>query len=132
VAHFAELDENNIVLNVIVIDNPNCCNGSGEESEEDGIAFCKGLYGENKKFKKTSYNTYGNVHSLGGTPFRKNYAEIGGRYDEEKDAFIGPQLYPSWTLNEETCLWEPPVPKPTDRLVDWDENSLSWVDVIIE
>lgn len=78
---------------------------------------------------QTSYNTYGGVHINGGTPLRKNYAGIGYTYDRERDAFIPPQPFPSWTLNEESCLWDSPVPYPTDgKLYFWDEPTQSWVE----
>lgn len=76
---------------------------------------------------QTSYNTRGGVHSLGGTPLRKNFAAIGYTYDYAKDAFIPPQPFPSWTLNEETCLWEPPVAMPDDAHCIWDEAMQQWV-----
>ena len=76
---------------------------------------------------QTSYNTYGGQHIFGGTPLRKNFAGIGFTYDRIKDAFIPPCLYKSWTLNEETCLWEPPVPMPNDgRKHTWNEDQQSW------
>lgn len=76
---------------------------------------------------QTSYNTYGGVHKLGGTPLRKNYAGIGFTYDAEKDAFIPPQPYPSWTLNDETCLWNPPVAYPEDgNIYNWNEETQTW------
>lgn len=79
---------------------------------------------------QTSYNTYGGVHKLGGAPLRKNYAGIGYTYDRERDAFIPPQPFLSWTLNEETCLWQAPVPRPEDgKPYDWDEDQQSWVEV---
>ena len=85
---------------------------------------------------QTSYNTHGGVHALGGTPLRKNYAGVGFTYDANKDAFIPPQPYASWTLNETTCLWESPLPYPTDdSLYNWDEdayqadNTTGWVEV---
>jgi hypothetical protein len=77
---------------------------------------------------QTSYNTHGGVHVTGGTPLRKNYAGIGYTYDAKRDAFIPPQPFPSWTLNESTCLWDSPVPMPTDgKLYYWDEATTSWV-----
>ena len=77
---------------------------------------------------QTSYNTYGGVHANGGTPLRKNYAGIGFTYNPVKDAFIPPQPYASWTLNETTCLWEAPVAYPDDGLTySWDEPTTSWV-----
>jgi hypothetical protein len=81
---------------------------------------------------QTSYNTIGNVHRNGGTPLRKNYAGIGFTYDAQKDAFIPPKPYDSWVLNEDTCLWEPPIPRPADqKIYDWDESSLSWKESVI-
>jgi hypothetical protein len=79
---------------------------------------------------QTSYNTRGGVHVLGGTPLRKNYAGIGYTYDKTRDAFIPPKLYASWTLNEETCLWEAPIPMPQDgKSYTWDESIINWVEV---
>ena len=76
---------------------------------------------------QTSYNTHGGVHRLGGTPLRKNYAGIGHVYDKDRDAFIPPSIYPSWVLNEDTCLWDPPVPYPDDiEKYYWDEPTTSW------
>jgi len=122
-AHYAILDENNIVINVITGRNEGTDNKTSEQWET--------IYGNfyNKTCKRTSYNTYGNVHSGGGTPFRKNYAGIGYSYDATKDAFIPPQPYSSWTLNTTTCLWEPPVarPEPYQPNQYWDEDSQSWV-----
>ena len=77
---------------------------------------------------KTSYNTHGGVHANGGTPLRKNYAGIGHTYNAVLDAFIPPKPYPSWTLDEDTCLWESPVPKPEgDSHYYWNESSLTWL-----
>lgn len=79
---------------------------------------------------QTSYNTHGGQHTLGNTPLRKNYAGIGYTYDSTRDAFYTPQPYPSWTLNETTCLWEPPVSRPSDnKLYTWNEDTTSWVEV---
>ena len=78
---------------------------------------------------QTSYNTHGGVHTSGGTPLRKNYAGIGYTYDRERDAFYAPQPYLSWTLNETTCLWEPPVAYPdadSDEIYSWNEETTSW------
>jgi len=76
---------------------------------------------------QTSYNTRGGVHTLGGTPLRKNYAGIGFTYDAQRDAFIPPKPYNSWTLNETSCLWEPPTPKPNDdKIYRWNESTTSW------
>jgi len=80
---------------------------------------------------QTSYNTYGGVHINGGTPLRKNYAGIGFTYDSEKDAFIPPQPFASWTLNDDTCLWESPVAMPDDgNSYGWDEDSQTWIQTI--
>jgi hypothetical protein len=76
---------------------------------------------------QTSYNTKGGVHANGGTPLRKNYAGIGYTYDRERDAFIPPQPFPSWTLDEDACLWNSPIPMPTDGLYAWDETTKSWI-----
>ena len=79
---------------------------------------------------QTSYNTHGGQHILGGTPLRKNYAGVGYTYDNTRDAFYEPQPYPSWTLNETTCYWEPPVDHPSDaKLYTWSEDATSWVEV---
>jgi hypothetical protein len=117
-AHFAELDNNNIVVRVIVV---------ADEHEADGENWCRNLLGG--FWKKTSYNTRAGVHSNGGTPYRKNYAGIGYSYDPERDAFIPAKPFNSWILNEDTCLWDPPIPMPTDegKLYKWDEDTLNWV-----
>jgi len=82
---------------------------------------------------QTSYNTYGGVHLNGDTPLRKNYAGVGFTYDSTRDAFIAPQPYPSWTLNEDTCQWEVPVPRPDDdKFYTWDEDTTNWIEVIEE
>jgi len=82
------------------------------------------------KWVQTSYNTYAGVHQLGGTPLRKNMAGIGGTYDSVRDAFYAPQPFPSWTLNETTCIWEAPIARPDDgKSYDWDEETTSWVEV---
>jgi hypothetical protein len=115
-AHFAELDENNVVLRVIV----------GVDHPYDGEAIYQNETG--KVWKRTSYNTQSGVHVLGGTPFRKNYAGIGYTYDSQRDAFISPKPYPSWTLVEETCQWISPVSYPTDgKMYQWDEATVSWI-----
>jgi|TARA_R100001129_G_scaffold117557_1_gene81182 hypothetical protein len=107
-AHFAKLDKNNIVIFVTV--------GRDEDKEDELTARTGDVY------KQTSYNTFGGVHQLGGTPLRKNFASIGYTYDESKDAFIPPQTYPSWVLNETTCLWEAPLTEPNDGVYMWDET----------
>lgn len=115
-AHWAEIDENSRVIRVIVTSN--------DDTNEGHDWLVENLGGN---WIKTSYNTHGGVHNDGGTPFRKNFAATGYTYDEEKDAFIPPKKYESWSLNEETCLWEPPAAYPEDgqRYV-WNEDTLSW------
>ena len=123
-AHFAEIDENGIVLRVLVVDNA---------QEADGENFLANTLGLGGTWVKTSYNTIGGVHLNGGTPFRKNYAGVGYTYDSGRDAFIPPKPYESWSLTEETCLWDPPVPYPTDgKLYRWVEENLNWQEVPAE
>ena len=129
-AHFAKLDESNIVTTVNVVHN-NELLVDGTENEQKGINFLKKLYNWDY-WKQTSYNTTGGVHKLGGTSFRKNYAGIGYTYDADRDAFIAPQPYPSWTLNDDTCLWDPPVAYPDDgQIYEWNESTTSWDLVIL-
>ena len=117
-AHFAQLDANNIVERVIVVDNDNILDADGNESEAVGIAYCQALFGANTIWRQTSYN--GN--------FRKNYAGAGYQYDADLDAFIAPQPFPSWSLDTKTCQWEAPKQMPdSDRPYTWDESLLRWV-----
>ena len=116
-AHFAELDENNIVKRVIVVANSDC-SINGVEDEILGVVFCRKLF-KGGTWKQTSYN--GN--------FREHFAGVGYTYDEEKDAFIPPQPYPSWALDAD-CNWQAPIACPTDgKKYYWDENTLSWIEV---
>jgi len=116
-AHFAEV-VNGIVRRVIV-------------AEQDFID--SGAVGIPSRWVQTSYNTHGGVHKLGGTPLRKNYAGIGYTYDEQRDAFIPPRPYQSWNLNEDTCLWESPIPYPNDnKPYLWNETTGSWEEVVRE
>jgi len=120
-AHFAQIDENNIVTQVIVI-------------EQDMVNT--GLWGDPTTWIQTSYNTRGGVHYSsenlpdGGVALRKNFAGIGYTYDKVRDAFYAPNPFPSWTLDEETCLWNPPIPYPGDtepmNMYVWDEDTTSW------
>ena len=118
-AHFAEVDENNIVKRVIV-------------AEQDFID--SGAVGDSSNWIQTSYNTRGGVHYApnsdepdGGIALRKNYAGIGFVYDKDRDAFYQPQPYPSWLLNEDSCLWESPVPCPDDgKMYRWNEDNQNW------
>lgn len=130
-AHYALLDEENIVTQVIVGKNE-------DETWQDQPMDWEAYYGG----KRTSYNTRGGVYYDPTTndpdpdqskAFRKNFAGIGFSYDATRDAFIPPKPYPSWVLNEFSCLWEAPVPYPTDGgMYTWDEDSQSWVEVTVE
>jgi hypothetical protein len=120
-AHFAKLDENNKVISVHVVNN-DVITVDGIESEEIGIDFLTELHGYSL-WKQTSYN--GN--------FRKNYAGVGYTYNITLDAFCPPQPANSWTLNVDTCLWEPPIPMPLDgKFYNWDENILNWIEITIK
>lgn len=115
-AHFAKINKKNIVEQVIVADSKEWC-----ESRLGG------------EWIQTSYNTYAGKHTQNGTPLRKNFASIGYIYDRKMDAFYSPKPYPSWKLNKNTCLWEPPTPRPelTEEIKDhhrrWNEETLSWI-----
>ena len=133
-AHFAQLD-NNIVQQVIVVANEDCGGGVFPESEAVGQAFIASL-GLAGVWKQTSYNTRGGIYydPETGEPsedqskaLRKNYAGIGFTYDAERDAFIPPKPFESWVLNEETCLWDAPLPYPEDGAsYYWNEELFSW------
>ena len=120
-ANFAKLGVGNIVEKVEVVSNDIAT------TEQAGIDFLNNLYGSRDVWKQTSYNTNGGVHKLGGTPLRKNYAGVGYTYNQIKDAFIPPQPYASWLLDETTCLWEAPTTYPTDgEVYTWNETTTSW------
>ena len=133
-AHFAKLGVGNIVIAVHVVHNDIAT------TEQAGIDFLNTLHKTNNVWKQTSYNTRGGVHLLGGTPFRKNYAGKGYRYDEDRDAFIPISMYPSWTLDEDTCQWKAPVAYPETFTQDrknedgsdapdryyWNEQKFKW------
>ena len=125
-AHYAFLDENNIVTEVIV----------GKDESEDNVDW-EAHYGafRGQTCKRTSYNTQGGIHRLGGTPFRKNYAGLGYTYNTDIDAFVPPKPYASWLLNESTAQWKAPVAMPADagtgeppKRYTWDEATTSWVE----
>ena len=123
-AHFTQLDANNVVTQVIVVANSDTADANGVEKEYIGAAFCEKLFGGT--WKQTSYN--GSI--------RKNYAGVGYSYDSERDAFIPPKPYNSWVLNEDSCLWDAPVAMPADagtgeppKRYTWDEATTSWVEV---
>ena len=123
-AHFARLDENNVVTQVIVVANSDTSDAEGVEKEHIGAAFCERLFGGT--WKQTSYN--GNK--------RKNYAGIGFTYNADLDAFVPPKPFNSWLLNEETAQWEAPVAMPEDagsgdppKMYGWNEDELNWVEI---
>jgi len=118
-AHFAKLGAGNIVEKIVKVSN------DVATSEQAGIDFLNNLYGSRDAWVQTSYNTRLGTHILGGTPFRKNYAGKGSYYDDTRDAFIAPCDYASWTLNEETCGYEAPIPYPNDGSI-WNEATKSW------
>ena len=121
-AHFAEIDGDNIVTRVLVVNDADA---------SDGQNFLANTLGLGGTWKQTSYNTSGGVHSTGGTPFRKNYAGIGYTYDSGRDAFIPPKPYASWLLNEDTCLWDAPTPMPVEegKIFKWVEEDLNWQEI---
>ena len=134
-AHYAQLDSENLVVQVFV----------GRDDVVEGIDDWETYYApEGFTVRQTSYNTQGGVHYTTDEEgnrvpsedqtkaFRKNYAGIGFTYDEERDAFIPPQPYESWVLNEDTCLWDAPVPMPEDGMYTWDEETGAWIEVVNE
>ena len=125
-AHYAYIDENNLVTAVIV--------GPDEGSEPEGVESWEEYFSAKGKGQalRTSYNTLGGVHSDGGKALRFNYAGIGFTYDADRDAFIPPQPYESWVLDEDTCLWVAPIPMPEDSegIYNWNEETQSWVEVV--
>lgn len=127
-AHFAQLNENNEVIQVIVVGNQDCRDAQGNESEEVGINFCKSLLGAHTNWKQTSYNN----------SFRRRYAGIGYLYNTELDAFIPPKPYPSWTLDTQEATWVPPTPMPADagqgdppKQYTWNEGTLAWDEFVL-
>jgi hypothetical protein len=125
-ASFAKINSNNKVEQVISVHNNELLD-NGIESEEKGIQFLKSLYGQDTNWKQTSYNTINGIHTLGGTPFRKNHAGINYTYDSQRDAFIPIKPYNSWVLNEDTCNWESPITKPQDgNMYRWNEPIINW------
>lgn len=123
-AHFAQIDQNNVVIQVVAIDNENVVDANNDESEAVGVEFCQSLFGADTVWKQTSYNA--NI--------RKNYAGIGYTYDAGRDAFIPPKPYQSWVLDESSCQWNAPLQMPQDEnRYYWDEsayqadNTVGWV-----
>lgn len=116
-AHFAEIDDNNKVLRVIVVSNSDTQDAQGIEHESIGAAFCASLFGGT--WLQTSYNA----------TMRKNYAGVNYTYDAQRDAFIAPQPYASWLLDDDTCRWCAPVPTPEDGIHRWNENAQEWAPI---
>ena len=114
-AHFAKV--NGGIVEQVIVAEPEFFNSFVDNSPGEWI--------------QTSYNTHGGVHTLGGTPLRKNYAGIGYTYNSALDAYIAPKPYPSWTLNEETTEWEAPVARPEEGMYTWDEEEQEWVEIVI-
>jgi hypothetical protein len=127
-AHFAKIGVGNIVERVEVVSNDIAT------TEQAGVEFLQNLYKDRAVWKQTSYNTIAGEHKTGGTPLRKNYAGKGYKYDQTRDAFIPPKPFPSFTLNETTCIWDPPTPKPllteeqlnNKNSYDWNETTQTW------
>ena len=120
-AHFAKIRKGNIVEKVVVVHN------NVATTEQTGVDFLNNLYKSRDVWKQTSYNTKGGIHKLGGTPFRKNFANTGYKYDQTRDAFIPPKPFDSWILNEDTCRWEAPVVYPSDgQNYKWNETIKNW------
>ena len=119
-AHWAEIDENNVVVQVVVGDNTDPAGDEGYSWLIDNLGGT---------WLKTSFNTYGGVHLAGGEPLRYNFAGVDSTYDAKNDAFIAPQPFPSWKLNKSTFLWESPIPMPTatdDKTYSWNEETKTW------
>jgi len=124
-AHFVEIDADNTVIRGLVVDDNDTKNENGDEDESVGAKYLSDGFGGT--WKRTSYNTRSGVHTVGGTPYRKNYAGIGYTYDDTRDAFIPPKPYTSWTLNEDTCQWDAPTAMPDDgKFYHWNEDTTSW------
>ena len=123
-AHFAKINSDNVVERVIVIAN---------ERESYGVSFITNTLQLSGTWLQTSFNTRGGVHLNGGTPLRKNFANIGSTYDATRDAFIPAKPFPSWVLDEDTCKWKAPIEYPTDGLMyEWDEELTDWKPIIKE
>ena len=136
--YFAKLNEENFVVKVHCLDN-NVFTINEIEDENVGSSFLNNLHKTNNIYKQTSYNTRGGIHyqADNNTPstdqskaFRKNYAGIGYYYDSIRDAFIPPKTFPSWTLNEDSCLWQSPILYPNDgKRYTWNEDILNWQEI---
>ena len=116
-AHFAKIDENNLVETVIVVSDEDCLDENQNENEAVGASFCSNLFGG--RWVQTSYNS----------SFRIKHAGIGDTYNEELDAFISPKPFPSWTLDQASKKWVSPIPRPEGELLSWDEEQQEWVGI---
>jgi hypothetical protein len=135
-AHFAQINSDNKVINVVVVSDIDLESGIQLDIEELGVQYLKSLVGNDTNWVKTSYNTKRGIHYNPVTnkpnenqskAFRKNYAQYGYTYDEQRDAFIPPKPYDSWILDEFSCLWESPIPYPNDgSMYEWNEDNQSW------
>ena len=135
-AHYALLDENNIVVQVITGVDENIIQTDSDGTQVGGSSEAwEAFYASRPEFegltcKRTSYNARRGANVFGGDSFRKNFAGSGSTYDPIRDAFIPPKMHPSWVLDEETCLWEAPTPRPTDgKSYIWDDETTSWTEV---
>ena len=139
-AHFAKIDPNSLVTDIVFVDNAvtadvylDADDGDKEKSkevEQNGVDYLKGIFGSDTIWKQCSFNTWKNKHKLGGTPLRYNMAEIGYTYDSLRDAFIPPKPYASWVLVEDTCQWKAPKAHPADgKDYTWNEDTTNWVEV---
>lgn len=130
-AHFAQINSENLVIRVTRVSNDFLMDDSGQEDEQKGIDYLQSLLPiDNCTWIQTSYNTYRGVHLKGGVPLRKNYAGIGYTYDPDLDGFCPPSPYSSWTLSTESCQWEAPTPPPPNQENGlpyiWNEENLKW------
>jgi hypothetical protein len=127
-AHFAEINQDNIVLGVFVVENKFLLDEDGVEQESLGIEHIKSVLGQERVFLQTSYNTSEGINFNGGAAIRKNYAAPGMNYNQDIDGFIAPKPFPSWILDELKGAWFAPVPYPDDEpnFYIWNEDILSW------
>jgi hypothetical protein len=126
-AHFVEVNAFYEVIKGVVLDDKDTQDSAGNEIESIGAKYLHDGFGGT--WLRTSYNTTGGTHRLGGTPFRKNYAGVGCTYDKTRDAFLPVKEFPSWVLNEDTCIYESPIPMPNDdKRYTWDEENTQWVE----
>ena len=123
-AHYAVIDPQTMKVASVFV-------GRNEDDLAEGIDDWEQYYAlAGMLVRRTSYNTHGGVHAGGATPYRKNYAGVGFSWDQSRDAFIPPQPYPSWVLDDDSCLWQPPTPYPDDgNPYVWNEDTLTWVEV---